>query len=366
MIGFMARFRGEPACPVGRFTGSTSLVLAVYNEESSIERRLDELTSLLRTSGCEGEVIVVSDGSTDSTVPLAERYATGQVRILELPVNVGKAEALTVGCATARGDIIVFADARQRWAPDALENLLRNFMDPKVGGVSGDLRVETNSGLMSGFGLYWRYEKWLRQTESLVHSTVGVTGAISAVRRVLFRPIPKGIILDDVYWPLQVAMQDYRVVHEEQARAFDQLPQKAGDEFQRKVRTLSGNFQLLTQLPAALLPWRNPIWLQFVSHKIMRLVVPWALLVALINSAFLTAALYEIAFIGQLAFYCLGVYGILLGARSHSRLASVAGSFLVLNAAAWLAFWVWITGRATRSWRKTHYHHLKKDTRSIS
>ncbi len=356
LIGLVAHFRRRPARPVSRFKGLISVVFAVYNEDSSIDRRLDELTNLLAASGCEGEVIVVSDGSTDGTAMLAKRHTKGRVRVLELPVHAGKAEALTVGCAAALGDIIVFADARQQWAADVLENLLENFTDPKVGGVSGDLVVESDSDLMAGVGLYWRYEKWLRRTESVVHSTVGVTGAISAVRRELFHPIPKGIILDDVYWPLQVTMQGYRVVHEEKAIAFDQLPKKAGDEFRRKVRTLTGNFQLLTQLPAALLPWRNPIWFQFLSHKIMRLVVPWALLSMLIVSAMLSETLYQTAFGGQVAFYCLGLIGIMQGAHTQMRLTSVSGSFLLLNAAAWLAFWIWITGKTASSWKKIQYN----------
>lgn len=355
LIGLMARFHGRPVCPVGRYAGSISIVLPAYNEEPSIERRLDELANLLAASGRDGEIIVVSDGSTDGTARSARRHVAWRVRVLELPVNVGKAEALTVGCAAALGDVVVFADARQRWATDALEHLLRNFNDPEVGAVSGDLIIETDSGIMSGVGLYWRYEKWLRRTESLVHSTVGVTGAISAVRRKLFQPIPKGTILDDVYWPLKIAMQGYRVVHEESAIAFDRLPERASDEFRRKVRTLSGNFQLLTRLPEALLPWRNPIWVEFLSHKIVRLAVPWALLAMLIISAILPAPTYQAAFLAQLAFYCLGMIGVLLGNRPQPRLTAGAGSFLVLNAAAWLAFWVWVTGRTAASWRKAKY-----------
>lgn len=355
VISWMARLWGRPVRPSGRFSGSISMVLAVYNEESSINRRLDELTSLIAGYACEGEIIVVSDGSTDRTAMLANSHAKGLVRVLELPINSGKAAALTLGCAAAKGDVVVFADVRQRWASDVLEQLLLNFADSKVGAVGGDLIVETDSGLMSGVGLYWRYEKWLRRTESRIHSTVGVSGAISAVRRRLFCPIPKGTLLDDVYWPLRVAMQGYRVIHEEKAFAFDRLPENAGDEFRRKVRTLTGNFQLLTRLPGALLPWRNPIWFEFLSHKIMRLVVPWALLVMLVTSVLLPEPLYRFAFLSQLAFYFLGVIGILQGARSRWWLISGAGSFIVLNVAAWLAFWVWLTGRSVTSWKKAQY-----------
>jgi cellulose synthase/poly-beta-1,6-N-acetylglucosamine synthase-like glycosyltransferase len=279
----------------------------------------------------------------------------GLVRVVELPQRVGKAVALSRGCSEARHEILVFADARQTWAPDALKRLLENFADPRVGAVSGELIVESAPGVMAGVGLYWRYEKWLRQTESQIHSVVGVTGAISAVRRQLFRPIPAGTLLDDVYWPLRVTMQGYRVVHDQRAIAHDRLPERARDEFRRKVRTLAGNFQLLTRLPMALLPWRNPLWLQFLSHKVLRLLVPWALLGLLITSALLGGPFYRGALAAQLGSYVIGLSGIWKVVGARVRPASAAASFLVLNAAAWLAFWVWISGRAGRSWRKVSY-----------
>ena len=269
--------------------------------------------------------------------------------------RIGWASALNAGCAAARHGILVFADARQRWDPQALDLLLENFADPQVGAVSGDLVLEADSGVLAGIGLYWRYEKWLRKQESRVHSTVGVTGAISAVRRQLFQPVPDGTILDDVYWPLTVAMSGFRVIHDERARAHDRLPDRTADEFRRKLRTLSGNFQLLMRLPAALLPWRNPVWIQFVSHKVLRLVVPWMLAAMLISSVLLEGTVYRLAFCTQSLFYLVGLAGVWAGARLPFRLVSAAASFLVLNAAAWLAFWVWASGSAARSWRKAMY-----------
>jgi len=273
------------------------------------------------------------------------------VRVLELPVNEGKAAALTRGCAAARYALIVFADARQTWAPDALSRLLENFADPQVGAVSGDLALSSN-GVLGGVGLYWRFEKWLRKKESQLWAQVGVSGSISAVRRELFRPIPKGTILDDVYWPMQVVLQGYRVIHDGKACAFDRLPQRPGDEFRRKVRTLSGNFQLLTLLPGLLLPWSNPIWLPLVSHKLLRLLVPWVLLALLSLSALLPGWPYQAAFWAQAGGYLLAILG--LGGLP-GRLAAAAASFLVLNGAAFVAFWVWLAGRCGNSWKKVAY-----------
>jgi biofilm PGA synthesis N-glycosyltransferase PgaC len=336
------------------YTRTVSIVLAARNEEANIERRLSEFSDLLRVAGVTGEVLVVSDGSTDRTAALA-RAAGGNVRVLEIAEGGGKAAALTAGCQSCVSEVLVFADARQRWAPDALQRLLENFADPHIGAVSGDLQLEAAPGVMAGVGIYWRFEKWLRQMESQIHSQVGVTGAISAVRRPLFRPIPPGTLLDDVYWPLQVAMQGYRVVHDARALAFDRLPEKPQDEFRRKVRTLAGNFQLAARLPASLLPWRNPVWMQWVSHKLLRLVIPWALLGLLLSSMFLPGPFYQTLFWLQIVGYCLAVVGLNRNLGRFAPAAGVAASFLVLNAAAFLAFWVWSAGRAGQSWRKVTY-----------
>lgn len=341
-------------------TGSFSFLLACRNEGDNLPRRLEELLGLIADSGLDGEIIVVSDGSTDGSAAIVRSFAEkGPVRLIELPSNQGKAVALTAGAAEARGQFLVFADARQRWAPDTLRLLLENFADPRIGAVSGDLVLETAPGVLAGVGLYWRYEKWLRKRESLLHAQVGVTGAVAACRKELFRPVPPGTLLDDVYWPLCVAMQGFRVVHDERAEAFDRLPDRPRDEFRRKVRTLAGNYQLLTRLPASLLPWRNPVWFQWLSHKLLRLVVPWALLALAATNALLVLETGCPLFTTLLALqgigYGVGLLGLIPFVGKRVKPAGAAGSLLVLNAAAFLAFWVWIGGRAGKTWHKATY-----------
>ncbi|HTU22588.1 MAG TPA: glycosyltransferase family 2 protein [Gemmataceae bacterium] len=361
VLWLLARWRGRPICAEGPQPRSVSIIVAAHNEEQAVARRLQELIDMLDASGLDGEVILVSDGSTDGTAPLARAFTKERVRVCELPSRLGKAAALNNGCALSKREILVFADIRQIWEPDALQLLLENFADPRVGGVSGDLLLCDPAGVLAGVAMYWRYEKMLRRLEGRIHSVVGVTGAISAVRRRLFQPIPPGTILDDVYWPLQVVLQGYRVIHDRRAMAYDRLPPKTRDELRRKVRTLCGNFQLLTRLPTALLPWRNPIWLQFVSHKVFRLLMPWMLFALLAASGMLAGPLYRAALMTQIAIYGLGLLGLIPSVAKRSRLASAAGSFLVLNSAAWLAFWVWLTGKSERSWHKTDYDPKSAD-----
>ena len=150
-------------------------------------------------------------------------------------------------------------------------------------------------------------------------------------------------------------MEGYRVVYDERAHAYDRLP-AARDEFNRKVRTLVGNFQLLRLIPTAIVPWRNPVWVQFLSHKIARLVVPWALVALFAGTLWnLSSGLFQVALALQIAFYAGGIAGLALGARCRWRVLSAAGSFLLLNGAAWAAFWVWLLRREDRTWRKVAY-----------
>lgn len=345
--------RARPLAPVQT---TVSFLIPVHNEEQNLARRLDELTRLLQIAGVTGEIIVISDASTDRSVEIARQYSDRGVRVLEMPEKLGKAAALTAGAALAQHDVLVFADARQRWAEDTLTRLLENFADPTVGAVSGDLVLESAPGVLAGVGMYWRFEKWLRKQESRLGSQVGVTGAISACRRSLFRPIPPGTLLDDVYWPMHVVLQGYRVVHDERALAYDRLPENPRDEFRRKVRTLAGNFQLVMLLPfTALLPFGNRVWWQWVSHKLLRLVVPWALIAMYATTMFHVDYWYTVLFWVQTGGYGLGVLGMIPAIGTRVRLLGAAASFLVLNAAAWLAFWVWISGRAGKSWHKVQY-----------
>ena len=332
-----------------------SVVICARNEASRIATCVRNTLEIMRISNIEGEVIVVSDGSTDGTADAVRTLGFPQVTVIELEQNRGKAVALNRGCAVAINDILVFADTRQNWDRQALTRLLENFADPKVGAASGELILRQADGTLAGVGLYWRLEKWMRQQESAMHSCVGVTGAICAVRRKLFCEIPAGTILDDVYWPMMVVLAGYRVVHDERARVYDRLPARRRDELNRKIRTLSGNFQLLCRLPSVLLPWRNPVFFPFVSHKVSRLLVPWALILALVTSAMLDAPVYRAAFVLQLLLYAVGFAGLYSRAAAQLRLVSTASAFVFLNSACLLAFFVWLLGAAQSNWHGVKY-----------
>lgn len=292
-----------------------SIVIAVRDEAHRLPARIDNLLSL-DYSG-ERQIIVVSDGSTDQP-ERALAAAPANVELVGLP-PCGKAEALNAGVARAVHDIVVFADARQTFARDALRMLVAPFDDPQVGGVTGELVLDTESsglggpesGVGEGIGLYWRYEKALRRFESTVGSTLGATGAIYALRRSLWQPLPPDTLLDDVLAPMRAVLDGHTVVFEDRAKAFDRASSDASAESQRKIRTLAGNVQILWLEPRLLNPFANPVWVQYMSHKLGRLVVPYALAALLLSSVWLAREhwWYAVALFAQCGFYLLAAYG---------------------------------------------------------
>jgi len=323
-----------------------SIAMVVRNEAHVLERKLRNLLKLDYPAE-QYEIVVVSDGSTDATNEILSQYASNQqVRVVLNLESRGKASGLNDAIEVARGEVIVFTDARQIIESKAVRLLAENFADPEVGCVSGELMLgDPDAGeAAKGLGLYWVIEKKIRELESACGSVVGATGALYAVRRRLLVPVPPETILDDVYLPMQVVRQGARVIFEPRARAWDKPDLGPGREFARKVRTLSGNYQLV-QLAPWLLSRDNPIRFQFVSHKLMRLMVPFALVLAFLTSALLSGSVYTVALVAQLAFYGLSLLAVARLKGPVARAADAAFTFVVLNTAAIVAFANFITGR---------------------
>lgn len=325
---------------------AVTILLAARDEEENLSRKLQNLDGLDYPAD-RLEVLVVSDGSTDGTNKILAAWENPRRRAVILPEHQGKAGALNNGVAEAQGEIVVFVDARQTLAPDSLRNLVASFADPSVGCVSGELMLRQDSHISSskGVGLYWRLEKKIRQWEALADSSVGVTGAFYAARRNLIVKLPADTVLDDVYVPLQVVRQGFRAVFETSAIASEELVIGPKQEFRRKVRTLAGNYQLL-QLAPWILTRSNPVRFEFICHKVLRLLVPFALVGAFISAIWLRRGIYEIALTLQVVFYALAGLSIFRWKTGiMARLSQMSLAFVVLNSAAAVAFLYFITGR---------------------
>jgi poly-beta-1,6-N-acetyl-D-glucosamine synthase len=331
-----------------RIAPDVSIIIAARNEETNLPAKLDNLR-LLDYPPDRLQIVIASDGSTDRTASILREQASRIFPVI-LDKSNGKACALNEAVKRATGEILVFLDARQLVDPDAISELVSCFADSTVGAVSGELLLETSSRAPSSdaLGIYWKIEKAVRKLESASGSVVGVTGAIYAIRRELYTEIPPGTILDDVFVPMNVARMGKRIVFQPSAIARDQLFSEKGKEFSRKVRTLTGNYQLLRLAPWLLSP-ANPLLFRFVSHKLLRLLVPLLLILMLVASALSRGPFYRGVLWLQILFYVLAAFGTLSPSTKKFKPVAIANTFVMLNAAAALAFYNFVAGR-NRVW----------------
>jgi cellulose synthase/poly-beta-1,6-N-acetylglucosamine synthase-like glycosyltransferase len=315
---------------------SVSVILVVHNGAALLRRQISRLLSLNYPSNLVS-LIVVSDGSSDETEEILDSVRHPSVKSIVCRERRGKAAAINVGIQNASGEVVLFVDIRPSPDRDALQLLVRNFADPKVGCAAGKL-VLSDEGHAAGAkaigGVYWRYEQWIRECESQVDSPLGVYGGFYAVRRELIRALPEGAILDDMLQPLSVIRQGYRSVIDVRARVYDVWPKNLRSEFNRKVRTLAGNFQVL-QLAPWILSSENRLRFELISHKLFRLLVPALLVVLLASSAILAlhSRTYFAAFAAQALLYALAALGERLDVPILLKIAGAARAFCAMNLA---------------------------------
>ena len=352
-----------------------SVIMAVHNGAKLLPAKLDHLLAL--DPHLIREVIVISDGSTDATATITEQRARskpdGRLHPIVLDRQVGKASALNYGIAAAQGDVLLFVDIRPRIQKGALDALLANFADPKVGCVAGELLLSTDghdATASAVSGLYWRYEQWIRNCEAAFDSPTGVYGGFYAIRRALATRNPDGLILDDMFQPLSVIRQGYRSVLDRSAHVVDVWPKTHTGEFNRKLRTLAGNFQLLTVAPWLLSP-KNRVLLQLVSHKLLRLVVPYLFVLLLVSSGFLGAVEHSVGFalfgLLQTAFWFVAALALRFRIPVVESVAAPASALLVLNAAAVAGLWAFLFTRGPlwKIWSPTPTNGVPKEARPL-
>ncbi len=332
-----------------------SIVLVACNEAPRIRRKVKNCLAAHYPYD-KLDLIVVSDGSTDSTVQIAQEVNPVRVTVIESPTRRGKAAGLNDGVAASQAEIVVFMDARQVVEPEAIALLVAHFADESIGGVAGELVIvdDEQSGFASGVGAYWRYEKWIRRREARLDSVVGVSGALYALRRSYFRSLPAGIILDDVLIPMQAVLAGARVVFEPRAVALDTPSSDLLHERNRKTRTLAGNFQLAALRPELLNPLKNRLWWQFLSHKMLRLLVPYLLLIALGLSLLLAAShwLYLLLTAAQLLFYLLAFSGSVLPQTRTFMPVRLAFTFVAMNFFAVLGMIEFVRNKQAHLWSR--------------
>lgn len=250
-----------------------TVLIASREPAADILARVDDVLS--GDYPAELSVVVALDatGTTDETALADQRR---RLTVVRGDPPGGKAATLNAGVRAATGEILVFTDTHQRFAPDAIRTLVADLADGRFAATSGRLELPTRSDA-SLIDRYWRMERRLRRDEAVIHSAIGVSGSVYALRRALWEPLPPGLILDDLFVPMRLVLGGHRIGFTDAARASDTRRTEPSEEYRRKVRTLTGNFQLCAWLPAVLVPVRNPVWAQFLLHKLLRLLTPYLL-----------------------------------------------------------------------------------------
>jgi cellulose synthase/poly-beta-1,6-N-acetylglucosamine synthase-like glycosyltransferase len=346
LMALLARLRPKPWQARGQSSAheGLSVVLCVHNAATLIRPRLQNLLECAWAGPLE--IVVVCDGCTDGTTAAIRELATPQVRMLEKDQRGGKPAGLNLAIPQCLHQVVVLADVRQSFDVEALQKLAAPFADPEVGAVSGLLKIassETGGG--QGVDLYWQLETKLRAWEGQYDSVIGCTGAICAIRRDQYTPLPEDTLLDDVVIPMRLAVNGARIIYEPSARAFDPQKLEPKREKKRKMRTLVGNFQMMERHPAWLLPWRNRLWWQLLSHKYLRLMVPW-IMIALAVLSFLAAdALFgRVLLAAQGACYGAAILG-LAQPKLKLRFLTIPAGFFMLQLSCFTAFFLYLWHR---------------------
>jgi len=344
---------------------TVSIVVIAHNEAERIGGRIENLLALDYPRH-KLEIVIGSDGSTDDTVGRARRYERFGVTIRAFQQHRGKPAVVNALVRLVRGEIVVFADARQRFEPRTVRQLVANFADPHVGAASGELVITAGNGTAPaghGAAMYWRYEKAIRSAEGRVDSTIGATGAIYAIRRALFEPIPDDTLLDDVLIPLRVVRRGYRVVFEPEARAYDGASSTALQEFVRKTRTIAGMFQLMAREGWLLNPLQNRLWFETISHKVLRVALPMLhLSVLAANVVLADSGFFGVMIALQVMFYAAALVGFIQrDARRRVIVFSAPCAMCLLLWATIVGFYRFVTHRQQVTWERVPAPATQRD-----
>ena len=334
---------------------SASLLIAAYNEEAVIEERVRNALAM-DYPPAKFEIVVGSDGSSDGTASIVRRSADRGVRLLDYAQRRGKASVLNSAFAELKGEIVLLSDANTHIDPAAARKLVRWFQDPGVGAVCGRLVLTDPQTGRNVDSLYWKYETFLKRCEGRLGALLGANGAIYAIRRDLFAPIPPETIVDDFVIPLLAKLRTgCAIVYDGEAIAHEETPPDVGSEFHRRSRIGAGGFQSIGMLWRLLDPRRGWVAFTFLSHKVLRWTCPFFLVGMLVSNLLLVGRpFYQNFLFCQLAFYLVSLVGAFVSGKFKAlKLVRLATMFTSMNVALLFGFWRWLRGSQKGAWRRT-------------
>ena len=332
---------------------SVSVLIAAYNEQASIRRKVEETLAQKYPAG-KLEVLVVSDGSTDGTDEIVKQIDDPRVRLLRVTGRRGKTYAQNEGVRECRGEIIVFSDATTVYHPESLHFLTSRYQDPSVGAVSGRYKYFDASGVSpTGLGsiAFWNYENLIKKLQSDIYSLTGCSGCIYSLRKSLYTPLPAAM-LSDMVEPLCVLAQGYRIHFEDRAYAYEETTETSTQEFRMRVRIVTRGLSAVAYMSDLLKFWKHR-WISFqlLSHKVLRWFV-WLFLLGMFfsNLALLDQPLYRITFLLQCAFYVMAALSPVLRFHTLWKPLGIPLYFCTLHSAAMLGVYEFARGKRYVVW----------------
>jgi len=327
------------------------VIVPAYNEQACLQKKIVNLGQIDYPAE-KLEIIFVSDGSTDHTNEILSSAVRASVRTILLPNRKGKANALNIAVSQAHHEILIFSDASTLFATDAVKKLTRHFANATIGVVCGALEFERTAESHHTEGIYWKYESMLRLMEARLGATLTASGAIFALRRLAYRPLLPSTVIEDFVIPMNARNLGYEVLYDPEATATDIAASSVGGEFTRRVRLAMGSFRALNGF---LKPGLDGFaWVAFVSHKLLRWVLPFLLLALLISSAFLLDGFfYRAVFLGQLLFLAWACVGFVFRNQMRGVRYALVGYFLLaMNLAFLVGFFRFLLSREEGIWQR--------------
>ena len=336
------------------FAPKISMILSVHNEEKLIAQRIENFQALDYPTE-QLDMMIGDDCSTDRTREIIRSFSAKDPRIKLHPFDShqGKTEVINQLVPQARGDVIAFTDANTFYATDAMKLMARHFADDNVGSVCGRLILKSRTGANTDDS-YWMYETLIKRREDDLGVVLGANGGIYTMRKSLFQPLQSNVIqIDDFIWPVKVYEDGHRGVYEPAAIAHEEAAPYVEAEFRRKIRIGTGDYRAIRECWKLLLPWRGWIAFAFWSHKVIRWLAPFLLLLAFITNLYLLdESLYRLLFALQLAFYACAGIGWMLSRQDNliAKLFRLPYYFTGSNIALLIGFFKCITGRQKATW----------------
>jgi len=332
-----------------------SLLIAAHNEEAVIGQRLRNALNLDYPAD-KIEIVVVADGCTDETTTIVNRFARQGVRLIEREQRRGKASAINAAWDELHGDIVLLSDANTEMEQDAVRKLVRWFRNPKVGVVCGRLQLTDPASGNNVDSLYWKYETHLKQWEGRLGALPGANGGIYAIRKELFRSLPENTLLDDLVIPMTARLHNTCVlVYDAEAVAHEEAAPDVAAEFRRRARIGAGGYQCLGRLWPILDPRQGWIAWTFMSHKLLRWLCPFFLLLLLVSNLLLVNRPFYLMTLLVLSAGTLTglVAGFLPGRWRILRPLRLLSMFVAMNLAIFVGFWHWLFQPQQGTWQRT-------------